>query len=135
MGAIRSSVSCSSTVPQSLLLRAFQNPEYEQQKAAFRTVLEKRYRKVRAFVNSHQSAEIEALPFNSGYFMSFHTKHVNAEVLRQKLLKERGIGTISIDAHTLRVAFSSLEEDQIDTVYNAIYEEADKASKEAGGLS
>ena len=130
MGAIRSSVSCSSTVPQSLLLKAFQNPEYENQKAAFRTVLEKRYRKVRSFVNSHQSTEIEALPFNSGYFMSFHTKTVNAEDLRQKLLKERGIGTISIDAHTLRVAFSSLEEDQIDTVYSAIYEEAERLSKQ-----
>ena len=130
MGAIRSSVSCSSTVPQSLLLKAFQNPEYENQKAAFRTVLEKRYRKVRSFVNSRQSTEIEALPFNSGYFMSFHTKTVNAEDLRQKLLKERGIGTISIDAHTLRVAFSSLEEDQIDTVYSAIYEEAERLSKQ-----
>lgn len=130
MGAIRSSVSCSSTVPQSLLLKAFQNPEYENQKAAFRTVLEKRYRNVRSFVNSHRSTEIEALPFNSGYFMSFHTKTVNAEDLRQKLLKERGIGTISIDAHTLRVAFSSLEEDQIDTVYSAIYEEAERLSKQ-----
>ncbi len=130
MGAIRSSVSCSSTVPQSLLLKAFQNPEYENQKAAFRTVLEKRYRKVRSFVNSRKSTEIEALPFNSGYFMSFHTKTVNAEDLRQKLLKERGIGTISIDAHTLRVAFSSLEEDQIDTVYSAIYEEAERLSKQ-----
>lgn len=129
MGAIRSSVSCSSTVPQSLLLKAFQDPGFEAQKAAFRTILEKRYRKVRAFVNSRTSAEIEALPFNSGYFMSFHTKTVNAEDLRQTLLKERGIGTISIDAHTLRVAFSSLEEDQIDTVYSAIYEEAERLSK------
>ncbi len=129
MGAIRSSVSCSSTVPQSLLLKAFQDPGFEAQKAAFRTILEKRYRRVRAFVNSRTSAEIEALPFNSGYFMSFHTKTVNAEDLRQTLLKERGIGTISIDAHTLRVAFSSLEEDQIDTVYSAIYEEAERLSK------
>lgn len=129
MGAIRSSVSCSSTVPQSLLLKAFQNPEFEAQKAAFRTILEKRYRRVRAFVNGCRSPEIEALPFNSGYFMSFHTKTVNAEDLRQTLLKERGIGTIAIDAHTLRVAFSSLEEDQIDTVYSAIYEEAERLSR------
>ncbi|MBQ9539042.1 MAG: aminotransferase class I/II-fold pyridoxal phosphate-dependent enzyme [Treponema sp.] len=129
MAAIRSSVSCSSTVPQSLLLRAFKNPEFDKQKAAFRTVLEGRYRKVRAFVDSHKSSAIQALPFNSGYFMAFDTKKVNAEQLRQTLLKERGIGTISIDSHTLRVAFSSLEEDQIDSVYTAIYEEADRLSK------
>ena len=36
MGAIRSSVSCSSTPPQTLLLKAFQNPNTEAQKAAFR---------------------------------------------------------------------------------------------------
>lgn len=129
MGAIRSSVSCSSTIPQSLLLRAFRDPETESQKAALRKVLEARYKKVRAFVDSHTSSEIEPLPFNSGYFMSFHTKTVDAEALRQKLLKERGIGTISIDAHTLRVAFSSLEEDKIDIVYQAIYDMAQELSK------
>ncbi len=129
MGAIRSSVSCSSTVPQSLLLRAFKNPDFENQKAALRKVLEGRYRKVRAFVDGHKGGALEALPFNSGYFMAFDTKNVDAELLRQTLLKERGIGTIAIDSHTLRVAFSSLEEDQIDTVYSAIYEEAGRLSK------
>ena len=60
--------------------------------------------------------------------MAFHTKTVDAEQLRQTLLKDRGIGTISIDAHTLRVAFSSLEENLIETVYSAIYEVADSLS-------
>ncbi len=129
MGAIRSSVSCSSTVPQSLLLRAFRNPGFEKQKADLRKLLKGRYKKVRAFVDGRKSGALEPLPFNSGYFMAFDTKKVDAEVLRQTLLKERGIGTIAIDAHTLRVAFSSLEEDQIDTVYSAIYEEAERLSK------
>ncbi len=129
MGTIRSSVSCSSTIPQSLLLRAFQNPETEKQKLAFRKVLEKRYHAVRTFVDSHTSTELEPLPFNSGYFMSFHTKTVDAEVLRQKLLKEQGIGTIAIDAHTLRVAFSSLEEEKINIVYQAIYDTAASLAK------
>ena len=128
MGAIRSSVSCSSTPPQTLLLKAFQNPETEAQKAEYRKVLEKRYHLVKDFVKSHSSKEITALPFNSGYFMSFATKTVDAEVLRQTLLNESGIGTISIDSRTLRVAFSSLEEDKIEIVYKAIYETADKLS-------
>lgn len=129
MGAIRSSVSCSSTPPQTLLLKAYLDPETENQKKAFRDILERRYKAVKAFVSSHSSKEIEPLPFNSGYFMSFHTKSVDAEILRQKLLKDQGIGTISIDAHTLRVAFSSLEEDKIDIVYKAIYDTADKLSQ------
>ena len=125
MGAIRSSVSCSSTPPQSLLLRAYNDPETEKQKAAFRAVLERRYKLVKAFVSAHSSKTIAPLPFNSGYFMAFHLDGVDAEELRQKLLKECGIGTIAIDAQTLRVAFSSLEEDKIDIVYKAIYDAAD----------
>ena len=81
------------------------------------------------FVRHNKSSAIEPLPFNSGYFMSLHTKTVDAEVLRQKLLKEKEIGTISIDPHTLRVAFSSLEEDKIDFVYKAIYDTAEELSK------
>ena len=58
--------------------------------------------------------------------MSFHLDKIDAEELRQKLLKDSGIGTIAIDAHTLRVAFSSLEEDKIDIVYKTIYQTADQ---------
>ena len=126
MGTIRSSVSCSSTPPQTLLMKAFANPKMEEEKAALRKVLEKRYKLVKDFVKSHKSDNIYALPFNSGYFMSFHLDKIDAEELRQKLLKDSGIGTIAIDAHTLRVAFSSLEEDKIHIVYKTIYQTADQ---------
>ena len=124
MGLIRSSVSCSSTPSQSISLKAFDDPKIEEEKAAFRDVLEKRYKKVRAFVDSHKSSVLEALPFNSGYFMSFKTK-CDAEKLRLKILHEKQIGTISIDSSTLRVAFSSVDEEKIDEVYTAIYETAE----------
>ena len=128
MGTIRSSVSCSSTPPQSFLLKAMtdESEEFEEQKLAYRAVLEERYGKVRAFVNSHCSNVVEPLPFNSGYFMSFEVKGKDAEQLRQKLLHECGIGTVSIDSKTLRVAFSSLEACQIDEVYSSIYKAADE---------
>lgn len=128
MGTIRSSVSCSSTPPQSFLLKAMmeESEEFEEQKIEYRNILEKRYKKVRAFVDSHSSKVVEPLPFNSGYFMSFDVKGKNAEELRQKLLREYGIGTVSIDSHTLRVAFSSLEAEQIDEVYATIYKAADE---------
>ncbi len=126
MGLIRSSVSCSSTPSQSLALRAFADPALDLQKKIFREVLEKRYKAVRKFVSSHTCSKLEPLPFNSGYFMSFKTKGINAEELRQKILQEKQIGTISIDANTLRVAFSSLEESLIETVYSAIYDCAER---------
>ena len=126
MGVIRSSVSCSATPSQSLLMHSYSDPENEVQKIAFRKILEARYRAVRSFVDTHESGAIEALPFNSGYFMSFRLKGIDAETLRKKLLSEKGIGTISIDDRTLRVAFSSIDEDKIESVYADIYAAADE---------
>lgn len=124
MGVIRSSVSCAATPSQSIILKSFKDEKNSEEKAAFKKILEVRYRKVRAFVDTHKSDAIEALPFNSGYFMSFIMKGIDAEELRVKLLKEKGIGTIQIDSQTLRVAFSSIEEDKIDDVYSEIYKTA-----------
>ncbi|MBQ6780791.1 MAG: aminotransferase class I/II-fold pyridoxal phosphate-dependent enzyme [Treponema sp.] len=129
MGLIRSSVSCSSTIPQSMLLRAFKDSQLESQKKAMRDMLERRYQLVRKFVNMHSSKVLEALPFNSGYFMSFHVNGLDAEVLRKTLLTEKGIGTISIDSQTLRVAFSSVDEDKIADVYAEIYASAEALAK------
>lgn len=129
MAAIRSSVSCAATPSQSLILKAAADGKLEEEKAEFRKILERRYKLVREFVSTHESKFIKPLPFNSGYFMSFDTMNIDAEKLRQKLLNDRGIGTISIDAKTLRVAFSSLDEEKINIVYQAIYDVADELGK------
>lgn len=129
MAAIRSSVSCAPTPSQSLILKAASDGKLEEEKAEFRKILERRYKLVRDFVSTHESKFIKPLPFNSGYFMSFDTMSIDAEKLRQKLLNDRGIGTISIDVKTLRVAFSSLDEEKINIVYQAIYDIADELGK------
>lgn len=125
MAAIRSSVSCSSTVSQSLVLKALADEEHNKQKVELRAMLKRRYDAVRAFLNTHTSKVLEPLPFNSGYFMSFNVKTGNAEEIRKKLLAEKGIGIIQIDANTLRVAFSSIDEDKIEKVYSEIYNVAE----------
>ncbi len=130
MGDIRSSVSCSSTIPQSILLRAFKEPGLEAEKKACRDMLEERYHRVRAFLETRRDHKVlQPMPFNSGYFMSLHCTGVSAEELRQRLLKERGIGTVSIDEKTLRVAFSSIDVELIDEVYEAIYAIADELAQ------
>ncbi|WP_062328139.1 aminotransferase class I/II-fold pyridoxal phosphate-dependent enzyme [Treponema endosymbiont of Eucomonympha sp.] len=124
MGLIRSSVSCSATPSQSLLLKAYGKPRAEEHRARFRAELAERYRKIRAIVAARTDcAALEALPFNSGYFMSFRC--ADAEALRLRLLEESGIGTVAIDGHTLRIAFSSVDADQIDAVYAAVYRTAE----------
>ena len=125
MAAIRSSVSCSSTPSQSLVMHALNDEAHNKQKIECRKMLQSRYDCVRNFVNTHTSKVLEPLPFNSGYFMSFHVSTGKAEEIRKALLKEKGIGIIQIDSHTLRVAFSSIDEDKIDSVYTSIYNVAD----------
>ena len=73
MGIIRSSVSCAATPSQSIILHALTEPSLEQEKQKLYKLLEKRYRKVRAFVDLKKNHPVlEPLPFNLGYFMSFH---------------------------------------------------------------
>ncbi len=127
MGTIRSSVSCCSTPAQSIMVRAMKEPKVEEEKLQYRQVLEARYKKVRKFVDARKGhAVLTALPFNSGYFMCFRCNGISSEDLRQKLLHDYGIGTISIDNAHLRVAFSSIDDDIIEQVYSTIYKAAEE---------
>lgn len=126
MGVIRSSVSCASTPGQSMLLKAMKDPSIEEQKLAFRKILKERYDIVKNFVNTHKCSNLNPLPFNSGYFMSFEVPSKKAYDLRVKLLHHNGIGTVAIDNKTLRVAFSSIETDKLLTVYETIYKVAEE---------
>ena len=125
MAAIRSSVSCASTPSQSLVLHALKDPAHEEQKKELRSMLQRRYDLVRDFVNTHTSSVLTPLPFNSGYFMSFNVNNGKAEEIRKALLSKVGIGIIQIDANTLRVAFSSIDEEKIDSVFTSIYNVAE----------
>jgi len=130
MGAIRSSVSCAATPSQSLMLKIAQDPRTEGEKAAFRTLLEERYRVVRAFIDAHAGHPVlTALPFNSGYFMSMRCSGVGAEELRVKLLHDHGIGTISIDPTHLRVAFSSVDTEKLESVFKTIFSVAEELAR------
>jgi aspartate/methionine/tyrosine aminotransferase len=129
MGAIRSSISNSSRLAQSLLIRAMKSQSYKSQKEEAYNILYERYRKVRSLLDSTSQGEagqkIVALPFNSGYFMTFHVAGGNAELLRKKLLLDRGIGTISIGDNFLRVAYSSIDLENLEDLYSEIFEVAE----------
>ncbi|MDA8426952.1 MAG: aminotransferase class I/II-fold pyridoxal phosphate-dependent enzyme [Treponema sp.] len=121
MGVVRSSVSSSSAPAQHIFLKALDSPGYEAQKKRYRELLEGRYREAKKAVSSGgMPPSLRALPFNSGYFMSFECRGISAEALRVKLLEERGIGTISMQDRYLRVAFSSVEESGIAELYREI---------------
>lgn len=127
MGVIRSSVSCCSTPAQTIILRAMKNSKVEAEKNEFRKILEKRYQKVRFFVDANKNHSVlSPLPFNSGYFMCFRCNGISPEDLRCKLLTDYGIGTVALDNAHLRVAFSSIDEEMIEEVFGTIYKAAEE---------
>jgi aspartate/methionine/tyrosine aminotransferase len=125
MGAVRSTVSNSSIVAQSLILRSTQSPAREAEKKEAARILRERYDRVKEILSGKRSAAIEPMPFNSGYFMSFKVNRGTAEGLRTSLLAG-GIGTIAINDRCLRVAFSSVDTEKLQDMYDRIYEAAEK---------
>ena len=129
MGVIRSSISNSAAPTQYILLKAMPDPSFDRQKAEFKALLEQRYHTVKRFLSGRTLPRgLRVLPFNSGYFMCFECEGFSAEALRLKLLDERGIGTISIQDRWLRVAFSSVDDRDLETLYAEILDAAAELS-------
>ena len=126
MGAVRSTVSNSSILAQSIILRALESPDREREKAEAARLLKERYGRVKSLLAGKKSSVLEPLPFNSGYFMSFRLRRGRAEDLRKALLTGDGVGTIAVDERCLRVAFSSVDEEKLEELYDLIYRAAEK---------
>lgn len=120
-GAIRSSVSNNSMLSQSLLKKILKHPDYLKVKEEKFQILKKRALKTKTAAHNPQYENLwEVLPFNSGYFMCLRLKKVNAEKLRLHLLHHYGIGTISINDQIMRIAFSNIEEEQLEDLFRQI---------------
>jgi len=124
MGAIRSSVSNCSRPAQSLLLKGLKSDSYETEKKEAFKILQARYEKVKEVLNRYADKDtLVPLPFNSGYFMTFTCKR-SAEELRLYLLDTYEVGAISIQDKYLRIAFSSVDIDRIEELYEILYKAA-----------
>jgi len=123
-GCIRGNISNASHLGQTLILKSMQSESYKSQKKEKFEILKARANKVKEVVNSEKYKDhFKAYPFNSGYFMCIELfKNVNAEELRLHLLDKYGVGLISIDNKNLRVAFSSIEVEDIIPLFDAIYD-------------
>ena len=125
MGLVRSSVSSSSRLSQSLLLRGMTSRSYQHELATNLEKIKNRYLIVRDILSLRSSNTnlLRPLPFNSGYFLTFKIKDRKAETLRLELLK-RGVGTISVGNDYLRVAFSTIAESDLEAIFSEIYDAA-----------
>lgn len=123
-GLIRGTISSSSHLSQTIILQSLQSSEFVREKEEKFAVLERRAKKVKEILNNEKYQEFWTYyPFNSGYFMCLKLKKVNAEKLRVHLLDSYGVGTIAINSTDLRIAFSCVEEQHLEELFEIIYDE------------
>ncbi len=120
-GCIRGDISNASHLGQSIVLKSMKNEKFPLEKEEKFTILKARAQEVkRVLADPKYSDAWDVYPFNSGYFMCIRLKSVNAEELRVHLLDKYGVGLISIGKDNLRVAFSCIEEDDIQTLFDLV---------------
>lgn len=122
MGLIRGMVSSGPNLSQSIILQSLQSPRYEDEKKQKYTILKRRALRVKALLTKEKYRHVwDFYPFNSGYFMCLKLLDVHAEELRLHLLERYGVGTIAINTTDLRIAFSCVEEDKLEELFELIY--------------
>ncbi|MBG9796097.1 hypothetical protein ABD76_28165 [Paenibacillus dendritiformis] len=123
MGIIRATISSGPHPSQTFVLRALQSPEFEAQKQEKYRIMKARANKVKALLDSGKYGDVWSYyPFNSGYFMCLKLNTVPAEKLRTHLLDAYGVGTIALGDTDLRVAFSCIEEQDLEKLFDTIYQ-------------
>ncbi len=122
MGSIRVSISNSPLPSQTLVLKALMDPNFKAEREEKFNIMKSRALKVKNTLKNPLFTEYwDAYPFNAGYFMCIRLKNLKSEALRVHLLDKYGVGTIATAEKDLRVAFSSVEESQIEDLFNCIY--------------
>ncbi len=120
-GAVRGSISNASHLSQEIVLRALRSGSYQVEKRdKFRIMKARALEVKRVLADTRYREAWEAYPFNSGYFMCLRLKRVEAERLRVHLLEKYGIGLISLGSTDLRVAFSCLEEGDVQELFDTV---------------
>lgn len=127
LGTIRTTISSSSRVGQTLLYRELSSLVYHGIKVKYAKVLEERFKTVKKILETREGGRtLRPLPFNSGYFMTFELEKGSAEDLRRHLLKAEGIGTIALQDKYLRIAYSSVDNRDLKALYTTIFQAADQ---------
>jgi aspartate/methionine/tyrosine aminotransferase len=123
-GCVRGDISNCSHLSQSIILKSMLDKDFDREKQEKYQILEARAKKVKAVLaNPKYNEAWEVYPFNAGYFMCIRLKNnVNAEKLRVHLLDQYGVGLISIGNENLRVAFSCIDERDLQELFDIIYQ-------------
>jgi len=120
-GCVRGSISNASRLSQEIILRNLTSPNYLEEKRQKYLIMKERAGEIKKlFATGKYENNMEAYNFNSGYFMCVRVKGVDAEDLRLHLLNKYGIGVISLGDTDVRVAFSCVEKEHLQDLFDTI---------------
>ena len=122
-GIIRGTISSGSHISQTIILESLQSEEFQKEKEEKFQIMQGRAIKTKQVLANEKFAPYWTYyPFNSGYFMCLKLNDLDAETLRLHLLDQYGVGVIASNKTDIRVAFSCVEESDIEELFDLIYE-------------
>jgi aspartate/methionine/tyrosine aminotransferase len=120
-GCVRSNISNASHLSQTVLLNSMCDPKnMAERQEKFNTLKQRALKVKEVLADAKYQTAWDVYPFNSGYFMCLELKTVDAERLRVHLLDRYGVGLISLGPRQLRVAFSCIDADQIQELFDTV---------------
>jgi len=126
-GAIRGAVSNSPQLSQTLVEKALASSSVDAERKEKCEILRVRAERVYQVANAPRYRGYwDVYPFNSGYFMCVKLAGVEAEALRVHLLDRHQTGLIATAKHDLRIAFSCLEVEQVEPLFDVIRQGIDE---------
>lgn len=121
-GNVRGSISNVSHLSQRLVLNCISSEMAKQENAQKVRILKSRAHRVKAVSADERFRKAwDVYPFNSGYFMCLRLKTVQAEPLRRHLLDTYRTGLIATGERDVRIAFSSVDEENIPELFEKIH--------------
>jgi len=121
-GVIRGGISNVSHLSQSIVLEGFRSSAYAAEKEEKYQILKKRFVKIQDVLKEKKYLNyFTPLPHNAGYFMCLKLKeNLDPDKVRIRLLQDYDTGIIST-GNLLRIAFSSVPEENIHQLFENIY--------------
>ncbi len=125
-GCIRGNISNCSNVGQSIMTKLLKDKSaYIAEKKEKLDILKARAVKVKEILKNPKYDQAWTMyPFNSGYFMCVKMKDINSEEYRKFLLHQYGVGVISPDNTDIRIAFSAIDIENIQDMFDVMLEAA-----------
>ena len=119
-GLIRAGIGGTVSISQVLLETELADPRHASEVERVRLVLDDRYQALKQAL-SKPSRHWTVLPFNGGCFCLLRLRDgIDAEALRQKLIKEESVGIVSQGQNHIRLAFCSMRKEDVAPLVEAL---------------